>query len=268
MIPDGSTPIKNEILIEIIAKGLLTWLEMRIACYIMRWSWGFNGKNRRQDWTNPLTKTEIAKDLGIHRQRCSPTINDMIDRKILKVKKPSTNRDTQKLCYQFNEHYENWKSVNKSRRRRETVNKSRRRLSTNRDGDVNKSRRCDAGDIDQQKHSETPKETIKETIKENISNIFTFWKETLNHPKAKFTPDRKVKIGARLKEGYTVKQCKEAILGCKASAYHMGANHNGRNGEPIIYDAIGLIFKNGGKLEQFIGYYEQAKKENQKEEIA
>ena len=104
---------------------------------------------------------------------------------------------------------------------------------------------------------------------DQVHVIFDFWKQTFNHPNAKFTPDRKDKIKTRLKEGYTIEQCKQAIFGCKTSAYHMGDNHNGKNGTGIIYDSFaGLIFRKGDKMEQFIGYYEQAHKEQSKEQIA
>ena len=107
MIPQESTPIKHIILIEIIAQGRLSYDEVRIACFIMRWSWGFEDKanNRRQDWTKEFTISEIAKEIKMKRGWCSTTINRMLkDGKLL--------RDANK--YQFNEHYENWKTVRKT----------------------------------------------------------------------------------------------------------------------------------------------------------
>ncbi|GAI66940.1 unnamed protein product, partial [marine sediment metagenome] len=55
MIPKDSTPIKHKILTEIFAKRLLTLNEIAIVSYIMRWSWGFDDGERRQDWTGKLT---------------------------------------------------------------------------------------------------------------------------------------------------------------------------------------------------------------------
>jgi len=105
MIPQESTPIKHTILIEIIAQGRLSYDEVRIACFIMRWSWGFDEGERRQDWTKEFTISEIAKEIKIKRGWCSTTINRMLkDGKLLK--------DGNK--YQFNEHYENWKTVRKT----------------------------------------------------------------------------------------------------------------------------------------------------------
>ena len=102
MIPKKSTPIKNEILIDIFAKGLLTKDEMRIVSYIIRWSWGFDGQHRRQDYTKELTKRQIANDIGMDEGHLNRNINKMI----------AENKLTDKEgCYQFNEHYTNWKNL-------------------------------------------------------------------------------------------------------------------------------------------------------------
>jgi hypothetical protein len=104
MIPKESTPIKHTILIEIIAQGRLTYDEVRVASFIMRWSWGFDERERRQDWTKEFTISETAQEMKMDRGLCSRTINKMInDGKLL--------RDGNK--FQFNEHYENWKVLQK-----------------------------------------------------------------------------------------------------------------------------------------------------------
>ena len=104
MIPNESTPIKHTILIEIIAQGRLSYDEVRIASFIMRWSWGFDEGERRQDWTKEFTISEIAREIKMNQGLCSNTINRMIkDGKLL--------RDGNK--FQFNEHYENWKVLEK-----------------------------------------------------------------------------------------------------------------------------------------------------------
>ena len=102
MIPKDSTPIKNKILTEIIAKGLLSKDEMRIIFYIIRWSWGFNGIGRRQDWTKVLTKRKMASDIGMDESHFNRNINRMIIKNKIIVKGD---------CYQFNEHYEKWKNL-------------------------------------------------------------------------------------------------------------------------------------------------------------
>jgi len=104
MIPKDSTPIKNKILIDIFAKRLLTLNEIAIVSYIMRWSWGFDNGERRQDWTKKATKRKIAKDIGMLESHVCEIINKMIlDNKIIVKDK----------CYQFNEHYKKWKNFPK-----------------------------------------------------------------------------------------------------------------------------------------------------------
>lgn len=104
MIPKKSTPIKNEILIDIFARGLLNKDEMRIIFYIIRWSWGFDGVGRRQDWTLKLKKKNIAEDIGMLKSHVCEIVNKMIlDNKIIVKDK----------CYQFNEHYEEWRKFPK-----------------------------------------------------------------------------------------------------------------------------------------------------------
>jgi hypothetical protein len=91
----------------------------------------------------------------------------------------------------------------------------------------------------------------KDMCSPDILRVFTFWQTRLNHPKALLTNDRKGVIAARLKDGYSVEDLEKAIEGCRSSSYHMGQNDQGQ-----IYDSIGLILRNGSKVEQFIGYAE------------
>ena len=102
MIPKDSTPIKNKILIDILARGLLSKDEMRIIFYIIRWSWGFNGIGRRQDWTKELKKRQIADNIGMKESQLNRIINKMIKENKIIIKDKR---------YQFNEHYEKWKNL-------------------------------------------------------------------------------------------------------------------------------------------------------------
>ena len=94
MMKEFSTPITNEVLIEVFAKGLLSQTEMRIVSYIIRWSWGFH-----REWTNESTVQKIADDIGISRCICSRAINRMIREKKIQ-------RDNGQ--YRFNENYKEW----------------------------------------------------------------------------------------------------------------------------------------------------------------
>jgi hypothetical protein len=93
------------------------------------------------------------------------------------------------------------------------------------------------------------KKEDKEGRKKEICEVFAFWQTHLDHPQAKLTVERHKFIGSRLGEGYSVDDLKAAIRGCKNSPHHMGRNDHGK-----IYDGIDLIFRNGSKVEQFIGY--------------
>lgn len=82
---------------------------------------------------------------------------------------------------------------------------------------------------------------------EEVKEIFEYWKKIMKHKRAKFSGDRIIKIKARLKEGFTVAECKKAIDGCANSSYHMGNNDDKKK-----YDSIDLIFRKADKLEWFI----------------
>jgi hypothetical protein len=106
----------------------------------------------------------------------------------------------------------------------------------------------------------TSNKTIQDNTKTKISpgvrEVFVYWQEKMNHPQAKLTKDRQAKIGARLREGFTVDQIKAAIDGCKASGYHMGENDS-----KAVYDDLTLICRAGSFVERFI---ENGKRARQK----
>jgi hypothetical protein len=77
--------------------------------------------------------------------------------------------------------------------------------------------------------------------------VYQHWQAVMSKPKAKLTPERKRKVMARIKEGYTVDDLKAAVDGCKASAWHQGANADGK-----VFDDLELICRDGKRVEQFI----------------
>ena len=188
MIPQNSTPIKNKILIDIVAKGLLSKEEMRIIAYIVRWSWGFDDGERRQDWTNKLTKRKMANDIGMAEQHVGKNINKMIKENIIIVKNG---------CYQFNEHFEEWKNLPKrlvledNKKLTEKVSKTNRKgelnlpkklvkltekvslgMPENKDKDI-KNKDVRGGE----QMSKDNKETIKRTLKDKGINFIKTWKD-------------------------------------------------------------------------------------------
>lgn len=90
------------------------------------------------------------------------------------------------------------------------------------------------------------KDKAKAIYTSDARTVFVHWQERLGHPDAKFTEDRKQKIVARLREGFTVERLCQAIDGCAATPYNMGENPQGKR-----YDSIDLIFRNAGKVDEF-----------------
>lgn len=77
--------------------------------------------------------------------------------------------------------------------------------------------------------------------------VFQYWTQVMGHPKAKWDNSRRTKIRARLDDGFSVDDLKQAIDGCKASPHHMGENET-----YTVYDGIDLIFRNASKTEWFM----------------
>lgn len=86
-----------------------------------------------------------------------------------------------------------------------------------------------------------------------IGDVFEFWKTTMNHGKAKLDNKREKLITKALDLGYSVEDLKAAIVGCAKSEYHMGKNDNG-----TVYDDLGLILRDAGKIDGFIKKSTQA----------
>lgn len=80
-----------------------------------------------------------------------------------------------------------------------------------------------------------------------VLEVFTYWQTRLNHPRSDLTGKRKSAISARLNQGFTVDEIKQAIDGCASSPYHMGQNDQG-----TVYDDLTLICRDDGKLQMFI----------------
>uniref|UniRef100_A0A6H1ZX49 Putative DNA replication initiation protein n=1 Tax=viral metagenome TaxID=1070528 RepID=A0A6H1ZX49_9ZZZZ len=183
MIPDKSTPIKNEILINIFAKGLLNKDEMRIIFYIIRWSWGFDGVSRRQDWTKELTKRQIANGIEMHESHFNRNINRMIIEKKIIIKDG---------CYQFNEHYEEWENLPKSQvlddnKLTKLVNKTYQNGKVNLPkSQVILTKKVSSTGLKPLQNKplpdrkETIKETLKETLKEKGDIFLNTWKDFID----------------------------------------------------------------------------------------
>lgn len=82
----------------------------------------------------------------------------------------------------------------------------------------------------------------------DVRRVFDHWREVLDHPRAKLDANRRNKIAARLRDGFTVSDLIAAIDGCRASEFHMGDNEQKKK-----YDDIGLICRDASKVEFFMG---------------
>lgn len=76
-----------------------------------------------------------------------------------------------------------------------------------------------------------------------VKELFAYWQETCDHPRAKLGEKRKKVILARLRDGYTVQQIQTAIDGAARHAFEKAGKR---------YDDIELICRDEVKLESFM----------------
>jgi hypothetical protein len=74
--------------------------------------------------------------------------------------------------------------------------------------------------------------------------IFTHWQTACNHPTAKFTSDRRTKVEARLREGFTEADLIAAVDGAARAPF--------TNGDGKTFDDLELICRTGSKVEDFM----------------
>jgi len=75
--------------------------------------------------------------------------------------------------------------------------------------------------------------------------VFDYWKGRMKKKGARFTPQRRSKVQARLKDGFQVSDLKRAVDGCAMNPWNNGAE-TGK-----VYDDLELICRNATKVEQF-----------------
>lgn len=80
-----------------------------------------------------------------------------------------------------------------------------------------------------------------------VRAVFQYWQQVMDHQGAILDNKRSKAIAARLKEGHSVERLKQAIDGCKASAWHQG-----KNNRQTVYDDIELICRDAKHVEEFI----------------
>ena len=92
-----------------------------------------------------------------------------------------------------------------------------------------------------------PATPAKEEVTTQVEiEIFQYWQARFSKPRARFSPERRKVIRARLRDGYDAAYIRRAIDGCHASPFH-----NGENDRNTEHNDITLICRNSTKLEQF-----------------
>ena len=81
-----------------------------------------------------------------------------------------------------------------------------------------------------------------------IQEVFDFWKSVHSKRVTAMDHTRRRNIGNAISL-YGVDACKDAILGCTYSDFHMGRNKQNRK-----YNDIELILRDVEHIERFIGY--------------
>lgn len=82
-----------------------------------------------------------------------------------------------------------------------------------------------------------------------VLEIFDYWCDVMKKSKqqTKLTPKRDRAIRNRLKDGYTVEQIKQAIIGCSRDPFSMGQNNRQKP-----FNDLELICRDGEHLERFL----------------
>lgn len=101
----------------------------------------------------------------------------------------------------------------------------------------------------------TPHEKLKSISERHLESvdtrrIFEHWhRVTGKNGNVKLTPERRMKVQARLKQGYSVDDILKAIDGCAASDFHMA---RGEHKGGTVFNDLTLICRNDTALEMFI----------------
>lgn len=79
-----------------------------------------------------------------------------------------------------------------------------------------------------------------------VTQLFEFWQQTLNHPRAALNDKRKALIKKSLGD-YTLTDLMCAVSGCSLTPHNMGDNDRGE-----VYDSIELILRDAAHIDRFM----------------
>jgi hypothetical protein len=79
-----------------------------------------------------------------------------------------------------------------------------------------------------------------------IKEVFDFWVLTFSKKRVALDEKRRQAIGAAIYD-YGLDACRDAIIGCSHSDFHMGRNKNNK-----VYNDIELILRDSEHIERFL----------------
>ncbi len=93
-----------------------------------------------------------------------------------------------------------------------------------------------------------PKETSVEQARPDLpAEVFEYWRQLVQKPRAVFDKKRRKAVVARLAEGRCVEDLKQAVLGCTLTPHNLGQNDRGER-----YVDLELICRDGPQVERFM----------------
>jgi len=95
--------------------------------------------------------------------------------------------------------------------------------------------------------SASPTREADASLAAAIAEVFEFWKDETGHAKARLTADRKRRIKARIKEGFSSRDLCSAIRGRRGNPHLMGQNDTS-----TVYDKIATLLRDGEQVESLM----------------
>lgn len=95
-----------------------------------------------------------------------------------------------------------------------------------------------------------------------IEEVFSYWKQVMQKGRAMIDSKREKAIRARLRDGYSVQDIKDAIQGCAWSKFHCGENDRQKR-----YQDIELICRDACHVDSFIDIFEREQKKRAHVEV-
>lgn len=92
-----------------------------------------------------------------------------------------------------------------------------------------------------------PSDAVAHKPPSDVEAVFEFWRETMGHPRAQLDAKRARAVKARLGDGYTAENLRQAILGCSRTPHNMGRNDRGEK-----YDGLELICRDSEHVDRFM----------------